>query len=206
MIELLKPLVVYAHLLATCIALGSVLLADHRLWRWRHRRLNPAMVAQMEETQRVVSLALAALWLSGALLIGLGYLIEGNHYLLNPKLWAKVSVVSLLTFNGILLHQVGFPLMQRAAFVALSWSDQIRLALLGALSGTGWLFAAFLGIARHWNHVLPYHQVMTIFAIALLAATLIALTVVSGLRRLMNSRGGLLDSPNGLEIQRPERI
>ena len=81
MIELLKPLVVYAHLLATCIALGSVLLADHRLWRWRHRRLNPAMVAQMEETQRVVSLALAALWLSGALLIGLGYLIEGNHYL-----------------------------------------------------------------------------------------------------------------------------
>ncbi|HEY3048591.1 MAG TPA: hypothetical protein VGJ72_14180 [Polaromonas sp.] len=206
MIELLKPLVVYAHLLATCIALGSVLLADHRLWRWRRRRLNPAMIVQLKETQGVVSLALTALWLSGALLIGLGYWQEGSHYLLNPKLWAKVSVVSLLTLNGILLHQVGFPLLQRAAFVALPWSDQIRLGLLGALSGTGWLFAAFLGIARHWNHVLPYHQVMSIFATALLMATLVALTVVSGLRRLMNSRGDLLGSSNGLEIQQPERI
>lgn len=206
MIALLKPLVVYLHLLATCIALGSVLLADHRLWRWRHRRLNPSMIVQLKETQGVVSLALTGLWLSGALLVVLGYWQDGNHYLLNPKLWAKVSVVSLLTLNGILLHQVGFPLLQREAFVAMSKSDQVRLGLLGALSSTGWMFAAFLGIARHWNHVLPYHQIMFIFATALLMATLTAFTVVGGLRRLMSSRSGLLGGPNGLEIRRPERL
>ncbi|MEO7160284.1 MAG: hypothetical protein ABJA84_07470 [Polaromonas sp.] len=182
--ELLKPLVVFAHLLATCIALGAVLLADHRLWRWRQRRPSTVMVAQLRETQQVVSLGLAALWCSGALLVALGYWQEGAHYLLNPKLWAKVSVVSLLTLNGIALHRIGFPLLQRAALVALPWREQARLGLLGALSGTGWLFAAFLGIARHWNHVLPYPRIMALFAGALLTAALLALSALGLARRL----------------------
>lgn len=200
MTELLKPLVVYAHLLATCIALGSILQADHCLWQSRHRQPTPSMLSQLKATQRVVSLALIALWLTGALLIGLGYMHDGNRYLLNQKLWGKVSVVGLLTLNGVLLHRMGFPLLQRTAFAAMPWGDQIRLGLLGALSATGWLFAAFLGIARHWNHVAPYHLIMSVFAAVLLTATLTVLIVVIGLRRKRsNSRSAL---PVGLEPDR----
>lgn len=179
---MLKTIVVYVHLLATCIAVGSVLLTDHRLWRWRSRKLDAGMLTQVAETQHIVTLTLTALWISGALLISLGYWNEGAHYLLNPKLWAKVSVVSLLTLNGILLHHIGFPLLQKAAFAVLPRADQIRLGLLGAVSSTGWLFAAFLGVARPWNHILPYHQVMAAFAGVLLLAALTAIAIAYSLR------------------------
>lgn len=180
---MLKTAIVYLHLLATCVALGSVLLTDHRLWHWRHRKLDSAMLAQLAETQAIVTFALIALWISGVGLVSVGYWQEGAHYLLNPKLWAKVSVVVLLTLNGILLHRVGFPLLGKGAFVALPRPDRIRLGLLGATSGTGWLFAAFLGVARPWNYVLPYHRVMEAFIYFLALAVTLALVVAAGLGR-----------------------
>lgn len=182
--RMLKTIVVYVHLLATCMALGSVLLTDFRLWTWRNRKPDAVMLAQLVETQHIVTFALAALWVTGALLIGLGFWHEGAHYLLNQKLWAKVSVVSLLTLNGILLHRIGFPLLQKAALAAQPRAKLMCLGLLGALSSTGWLFAAFLGVARPWNYVLPYHQVMTIFACVLLIAALTAIAATYNLKAI----------------------
>lgn len=174
---MLKMLLVYGHLLATCIALGRVLQADHKLWGWRRQSLTPAQLEYLAETQKIVTLALLALWGSGLLLVGQGYLDEGVKYLLNQKLWAKASVVALLSLNGALLHRVGFPLLQKAPFVSLPGSARARLALLGALSMSGWLFAAFLGVARPWNHVMPCQYVMGAFAAFSLLASAVALTV-----------------------------
>lgn len=175
-----KTLLVYGHLLATCIALGHVLLADHKLWRWRRAPLDSAQLAYLAETQKIVTLALLALWASGLLLVLQGYLDEGQRYLLNQKLWAKVAVVVLLSINGMLLHRVGFPQLQRAAYSALPFSARSRLALLGALSSSGWLFAAFLGVARPWNHVLPCLHVLAVFA-ALLALACGSALIVAGM-------------------------
>ncbi len=174
---MLKTLLVYSHLLATCIALGSVLQADHKLWRWRKASLNEAMRAHLAETQQVVTLALLALWGTGLLLVVQGYLGEGVDYLLNQKLWAKLTVVVLLSLNGALLHRVGFPLLQRAPFAELPQAARLRLALLGALSTSGWLFAAFLGVARPWNHELSYLQVMGVFGALLLPVCAVACIV-----------------------------
>lgn len=170
---MLKTLLVYSHLLATCIALGTLLQADHKLWRWRRERLDEPRRAQLGEVQRVVSVALLGLWITGLALVVQGYLDAGIDYLLNQKLWAKASVVVLLTLNGVLLHRIGFPLLHQAAFVALPDAARLRLGLLGALSMSAWLFAAFLGVARPWNHVMPYLHIMGAFAglLALAAST-----------------------------------
>ena len=133
----------------------------------------------LDETQKIVMLALLALWGSGLLLVLQGYLYEGTTYLLNQKLWAKVSVVALLSLNGALLHRIGFPLLQKAPFVLLNSCARTRLALLGALSMSGWSFAAFLGVARAWNHVLPYLQVMGAFAVFSLVACAVEWIVAS---------------------------
>ena len=183
---MLKLLLVYGHLLATCIALGTLLQADHKLWRWRKELLDPAQRQQLAEIQTIVSLGLLFLWGSGLLLVLLGYREEGVDYLLNQKLWAKASVVTLLTLNGMLLHTVGFPLLHRAPFVSLSGSARIRLGLLGALSMSSWLFAAFLGVARPWNHAMPYLHMMGAFAALLLVACAVAIVVV----RAAGSEGG----------------
>ncbi|MBB2496509.1 hypothetical protein [Aquipseudomonas ullengensis] len=167
---MLKTLLVYAHLLASCLALGRVLVADHKLWQWRASPLNALQLDYLAETQRIVSLALLALWISGLLLVLQGYLDEGQGYLLNQKLWAKVVIVVLLSFNGVLLHRIGFPALQCGSFCSLPFPLRSRLALLGALSTTGWLFAAFLGVARLWNHVLPCQHVLAVFTALLLMA------------------------------------
>lgn len=176
---MLKTFLVYGHLLATCIALGTLLQADHRLWRWRKESLNETMRAQLAEVQQLVSLALLALWGTGLALVAQGYLAEGVEYLLNQKLWAKGSVVVLLSLNGVLLHRLGFPLLHQAPFVALPGSVRIRLGLMGALSMSAWLFAAFLGVARPWNHGMPYQQVMGAFAALWLLASVVACVLVS---------------------------
>lgn len=176
---MLKTFLVYGHLLATCIALGTLLQADHRLWRWRKESLNETMRAQLAEVQQLVSLALLALWGTGLALVAQGYLAEGVEYLLNQKLWAKGSVVVLLSLNGVLLHRLGFPLLHQAPFVALPGSVRIRLGLMGALSMSAWLFAAFLGVARPWNHGMPYLQVMGAFAALWLLASVVACVLVS---------------------------
>lgn len=141
--------------------------------------VEPVQREYLDETQKIVTLALLALWGSGLLLVLQGYLYEGTTYLLNQKLWAKVSVVALLSLNGALLHRIGFPLLQKAPFVLLHSCARTRLALLGALSMSGWLFAAFLGVARAWNHVLPYLHVMGAFAVFSLVACAVAWIVAS---------------------------
>jgi hypothetical protein len=176
---MLKMLLVYGHLIATCIAQGRVLLADQKLWSWRKEVLSQVQREYLDETQKIVMLALLALWGSGLLLVLQGYLYEGTTYLLNQKLWAKVSVVALLSLNGALLHRIGFPLLQKAPFVLLNSCARTRLALLGALSMSGWSFAAFLGVARAWNHVLPYLHVMGAFAVFSLVACAVAWIVAS---------------------------
>jgi hypothetical protein len=176
---MLKMLLVYGHLIATCIALGRVLQADQKLWSWRRDVLSQVQREYLDETQKIVTLALLALWGSGLLLVLQGYLYDGTTYLLNQKLWAKVSVVALLSLNGALLHRIGFPLLQKAPFVLLHSCARNRLALLGALSMSGWLFAAFLGVARAWNHVLPYLHVMGAFAAFSLVACAVAWIVAS---------------------------
>jgi hypothetical protein len=176
---MLKILLIYSHLLATCIAIGVLLQADHKLWCWRKQLLNRSMREQLLETQKIVSWALLFLWATGLILILLGYLDEGVRYLLNEKLWAKFSVVVLLSLNGLLLHKVGFPLLQKAPFICLPRAARTRLGLMGALSTSGWLFAALLGVARPWNHVVPYHFVMGGFSILLLLASAVAFTVAS---------------------------
>ncbi|AZD36724.1 hypothetical protein C4K22_3985 [Pseudomonas chlororaphis subsp. aurantiaca] len=176
---MLKMLLVYGHLIATCIALGRVLQADQKLWNWRKDVLDQVQREYLDETQKIVMLALLALWGSGLLLVLQGYFYEGSAYLLNQKLWAKASVVALLSLNGALLHRIGFPLLQKAPFASLANSARTRLALLGALSMSGWLFAAFLGVARAWNNALPYLHVMGVFAVFALFACVVALIVAN---------------------------
>lgn len=170
---MLKMLVVYVHLLSTCLALGSIGWADWRLWRNRHRAPTLDEIAGIAVTQTVVTIALAVLWGTGVLLVLLGYLAEPQSYLTNEKLWAKVSVVVILTVNGVLLHRVAFPkLTAGVAFIRMAERERLGLGVLGAVSSVSWMFASFLGIARPWNYTLSYPQVMMVYLAVLGAALL----------------------------------
>lgn len=143
-------LLIFFHLIATCVAIGTIVLTDMRLLA---RAMGYRVVIPPPERleTRLVSAALAALYVSGAVLIAFG-LMGSPDYLNNPKLQAKLVLVLLLTLNAIVLHRSVFPILGRSRTVS-SWSrlERLLVAASVSLSNSLWFFCAFLGVARHWN-------------------------------------------------------
>src|SRR5882672_3839453 len=130
---MLKLLTLYAHLLATCTALGVIIATDLRLLG-KIASPNLHFAPPNKYVERLVAAALLVLYITGGMLVWLG-LQERSDYLLNPTLVAKVMFVLLLTANASVLHLYTFPRLARPRPVR-SWklSDRLSVALPVALS------------------------------------------------------------------------
>jgi hypothetical protein len=169
----LNLLVVYLHLLATCVAVGLVLSADLKLlgalwpqvWRPAGTPARPLRIAPPSAfVSGLVSAALGLLIATGSVLVGMA-LADRPDALSNPKLQAKLVLVALLVANAAALHRLTFPaLTRRGGLVLRHRRDLARLAFAVALPvslSTGlWAYCAFLGIARPWNFTVPLAEVL----------------------------------------------
>jgi hypothetical protein len=180
----MKTLIVYAHLLAACVAVGILLIQDLALARSKGNPLSATAIRDLTKSAEIMFIALIVLWISGLSLVLLGYLENPQQYLMNPKLWAKFTVVSVLTLNGIALHYFSFPrVTSRRGLLGLPTFEQILVTLTGALSSVSWLFACYLGIARPWNYTVDYSFVMFIYSGLLVGAFIVAGEVLRAMRR-----------------------
>lgn len=120
--ELLRLGVVYVHLVACCVAIGLVLTSDIAMVRdlLKRKVFTEHDNAHMESLQKSVVVALIFLWVTGAAIVGIDYLEKGANYFMNPKLQAKVIIVTLLTYNGVLLHRLVLPALQRPVPCSIS--------------------------------------------------------------------------------------
>ena len=85
-----------------------------------------------------------------------------------PKLLAKVTVVGLLTLNGYYLHHRFF---NRLGHAVANFRRAVNLtALMAAVSGASWMFAAFLGMAKPLGKIFGYIDFMTLYATLLVLA------------------------------------
>lgn len=149
--EFLRLGVVYVHLVACCVAIGLVLTSDIAMVRdmLKRKALTGHDHAHMESLQRSVVWALIALWVTGAAIIGIDYLDKGMQYFSNPKLQAKVIIVMMLTYNGVLLHRLVLPALQKAgSLLDLGFSARMMALFCGSLSAVSWMYAAMLGVGR----------------------------------------------------------
>ncbi|MDR7092202.1 DUF2214 domain-containing protein [Cellvibrio fibrivorans] len=179
----MKTLLVYAHLLAACVSVGILLIQDSALAKSRGKALSASAIKDLTKSAEVMFVALVVLWITGLALVLLGYLENPQQYLMNEKLWAKFTVVSVLTLNGIALHYFSFPrVTSRRGLLGLPTIEQILVTLTGAISSTSWLFACYLGIARPWNYTANYSYVMFIYAGLLIAAIIVAGEVLRMMR------------------------
>lgn len=173
---MLKLLLLFAHLLGTSLALGAIVATDIRLLRKladERVRIAPPNPFVM----RLITLALLALYVTGAAMVALG-LAADPEYLSNPKLQAKLLLVAALSVNALVLHHYTFPGLARGRRVA-RWKigDFMRVALPVSLSNCLWMYCAFLGIARPWNHAVSLGFVLGTAA-WLSALTLAAVTAI----------------------------
>ncbi|WP_322364824.1 hypothetical protein [Pseudomonas sp. Teo4] len=175
--ELVRLSVVYIHLLACCVAIGLVLASDAEMVRdlLKGNKNTGHDSTHMARLQKSVTNALIFLWLTGAAVIGIDYLEKGMNYFSNPKLHAKIIIVLLLTFNGMLLHRYVLPALLKAGSL-LDLNIGVRMFALfsGALSGVSWLYAAMLGVGRPlaWKYslteLLLAYPVMIVLGFALM--------------------------------------
>jgi len=187
----MKVFFVYMHLLAVCIAVGSLLRQDFELIRKKGNALSNEDINSLQKTAKIMIYSLSVLWMTGLGLVYLGWVEKPDTYLTNQKLWAKFTVVFALTVNGYLLHAYSFPRLTSCKNIfSLTWDDKVLIGLTGVLSTVSWLFASYLGIARHWNYTAQYSYVMSIF-ILIVVLSFIGFILLVNLYHYTNKLGGL---------------
>lgn len=171
---------VYAHLIACCAAIGLILMSDIAMVRQLisgdpSERMDPK---HLQELQNTVAMALAALWATGVAIIALDASFKGWEYFANPKLQAKITVVCLLTLNGVLLHHRVLPLMMKAgSLLNLSYSQRSFAVFAGAVSGVSWFYAALLGVGRPLNWKYSLAEILAAYP-ALIAGSFVGLMLL----------------------------
>lgn len=153
--------IVYVHLIACCVAIGLVMKSDVAMVRDMlkgNRSADPAHMEQMKSLKRVVGIALAVLWATGTAIVTLDAVTKGGwHYFDNPKLQAKILIVVLLTLNGVVLHNLVLPWLEKVgSLLDLSFNRIALATFAGTVSGVSWMYAAMLGVGRplSWKYSL----------------------------------------------------
>ncbi|MDH4442682.1 MAG: hypothetical protein QE284_20135 [Rhizobium sp.] len=124
---------------------------------------------------RIVNAGLLLLWLTG-----LGFLTYYAAFepikLGNDKVWAKMTIVLILSINGAFLHAVVLPKMKaqigRSLFDGMSTGTRNLLFASGALSATSWYVPLLLGALPQLNFVIPMTTILLAYALILAVAFL----------------------------------
>ncbi len=160
---ILRMLCIYGHLMAFAIAAAGIALGDLAVFADQH--INPT---QLRKAATLVASALGLLWVTGLAVVWLDTGMDPAAMGGNPKLLAKLSVVAVLTLNGMLLHRWAFPRMVSPP--QHTRSLVLGLCVLGAISSAGWLFAAFLGVAKALTLLCGYQGFAAGYGLLLAAA------------------------------------
>ncbi|MFZ6046569.1 hypothetical protein ACFW0H_10625 [Pseudomonas sp. CR3202] len=178
--ELMRMGVVYAHLIACCVAIGLVLTSDYAMIKQMITGQDDSHSdkTHLDTLKKTVLLALAALWVTGIGIILLDYSVKGAVYFLNPKLQAKILVVALLTVNGFLLHSAVLPAIKKAGTLVKMETNARTLAVFsGVVSGVSWFYGAMLGIARPLSWKYSLGEIMFAYPV-LICLGFIAMTLL----------------------------
>lgn len=142
---MVHTLTVYLHLIAACSAIGVILISDLKLLNYFFHKEDQYFDIHLEI--RMIIGSLAVLWATGLLLVVQGIAVN-PEYLHNEKLQAKIILVVILTINAFALHLISLPRI----FNFDQHDDFVKTVLPPSISNSIWFYAAFLGIARHWNY------------------------------------------------------
>lgn len=162
---------ILVHLLAFSAAATAIAFGDYAIFAGR--QVDRALLARAAAG---VSAALALLWLSGLALVWIDTRFDPAVLAARPKTLAKLTIVLVLSVNGVALHRCVFPALARAH--APAWRAAALPAVLGAISAVSWLFAACVGVDKVVASTLGYAAVIGAYAAALGAGLVFAWGVV----------------------------
>ena len=188
--EFTRMAVLYAHLIACCVAIGLVLTSDIAMVKQLMRAdPNHQLDAEhLSQLQKTVSRALIALWITGAALMSLDAYFKGWNYFSNPKLQSKIVIVVLLTLNCFVLQKYVLPLLQKAgSLLKLSFSQRLLALFTGAVSGVSWFYAAMLGVGKPLNFKYLLLEILAAYPV-LIASGFVSMLLLTAWAQYQSSR------------------
>lgn len=167
---LTKCILSLGHLVGLALGLGTTLFLDggcvlsilNRSWSGYRSFMSGALFAC---ATRFITAGLAILWITG-----IGFLV---HYALfapeklaNPKIYAKLALVTVLTANGGLLHAYVLPRVADMGDPRMMMTSAVgRLCLLsGAVSAASWIGAFLLGALPVLNNAVSATLLLLVWA------------------------------------------
>ncbi|OXJ32534.1 MULTISPECIES: hypothetical protein [Burkholderia] len=186
--EFVRLGIVFIHLIACCVAIGLVLTSDIAMVK---RLLDSDAPEDLDQVhlaslQRTVTLALTVLWITGIAIIAFDMRTQGLTYLHNPKLQAKIGIVALLTFNGIALHSMVLPALQKVgSLLDLSFERRMVAIFAGVISAVSWFYAAMLGVGRPLSWKYSLFQILAAYPVLIAGgiATMLFITALAKSRK-----------------------
>jgi hypothetical protein len=174
----IKTGLVIAHLIGLALGVGGATLMDLILVRFVLRGTIAREHADiLKFSSMLVSAGLLILWVTGIAFLA-HYYVFNAAALGNPKIFAKVVIVAILTVNGILIHNQVLPIIERNVGRRLfdGVSPRLKMGMLaaGAVSATSWYVPLALGALREFNFVVPASQILLAYAALLMTAVLSA--------------------------------
>jgi hypothetical protein len=169
---------VLLHLAGLILGAGGALLLDLFVaWRLLDRgRLTAEELRICRAGSRAVAAGLALLWVSGLAFLAI-YALTAPNLLENPKLWAKVAVVSILTANGFALHRLLFARMPADSVWTPPRERSVLCAGLVAVSVASWLTATIFGAVKELNGVVPFTTLAVGYGLAIAASLVLVLFI-----------------------------
>jgi hypothetical protein len=176
------------HLCGLVLGVGSATLLDLIIARFiLMRGISYEHVYVVDFSSKIVTIGLSLLWISG-----IGFLIHYGLFeptkLENPKIWAKIAIVAVLSVNGVLVHYFVLPRIRnqvgKRLLDGLSPFDCSLVLLAGTVSAISWYVPLILGAIPQLNYVVPAEVILSSYALLVIAVnTVIQGAIALSLRR-----------------------
>ncbi|MGB1251653.1 MAG: hypothetical protein ACPG8W_13630 [Candidatus Promineifilaceae bacterium] len=172
--EFLRILLMIGHIVGVAVGAGGATMSDVLfITSLRDNRIDHSELRLLKMASQIVTIGMVLLAITGA-----GFLLTGSPP--SPRFWAKMTIVSIASINGFIMHRKLFPIFETCAKegIAVGSADFVKHAPLmivaGPVSAISWYAAIVLGIWR--TAPFTYLQFMTIYGL-LITATIAISTV-----------------------------
>lgn len=179
------------HFFGLAAGLGTATFLDLMMVRFMVRgKIRRTHWLMLEFGTKVVTGGLILLWLSGTgFLIWYGFFEPKN--LSNPKIWAKVSIVAVLTVNGSYLHGIVLPIFRgqvgHSLFEGLSAGKRNMMVAGGITSVVSWYFPVAIAASPWLNFDVPIGYITGGYLAVLLLGVVLAMSTTALFARSLSA-------------------
>jgi hypothetical protein len=164
---LIKGVLRIAHFIGLALGLGIATFLDLLMLRFMVRtKIRAAHVQAFNFGTKIVIVGLILLWISGLSFLVYYFAVEPEK-LSNPKIWAKISIVGVLTANAVYLHKIVLPVVEqqvsRSLFCGLTIRQRLLMLIGGATSATCWYVPVALAAIPQFNNSVPANEIWAVF-------------------------------------------